>query len=120
MRAIVVVTTVGTEEQANLIAQELIARRHAACVNVLPGVRSYYRWQRKICKDDEFMLVIKSCEAEFDQVAATIQELHNYDLPEILAFGVHQGEPGFLDWISTCVDKDADFDDDLEEEAAFE
>jgi len=51
MRAIVVVTTVGTEEQANLIAREIIARRQAACVNILPGVRSIYRWKGKICKD---------------------------------------------------------------------
>ncbi|HUP42726.1 MAG TPA: divalent-cation tolerance protein CutA, partial [Thermoanaerobaculia bacterium] len=81
MRAAAVVTTVGTEEQANLIAREIIARRQAACVNIVPGVRSIYRWQGKICSDAEFLLIAKTLESEFDAVAATIRELHSYELP---------------------------------------
>ena len=53
MSYIVVVTTVGNEEQANLIAEEVVARRHAGCVNIIPGIRSLYRWQGKICRDSE-------------------------------------------------------------------
>jgi periplasmic divalent cation tolerance protein len=120
MRAIVVVTTVGTEEQAYLIAREIVARRQAACVNILPGVRSIYRWKGKICKDGELMLLVKTLEGEFEGVMATIRELHSYELPEILSFTVAEGERGFLDWIAGSVDKDADFadddDDDDEEE----
>jgi periplasmic divalent cation tolerance protein len=119
MRAIAVLTTVGTEEQANLIAREIVARRQAACVNILPGVRSIYRWKGKICKDGELMLVVKTLESEFDGVAATIRELHSYELPEILSFNVSHGERGFLDWIAGSVDKEADFADDDEEELAF-
>jgi periplasmic divalent cation tolerance protein len=120
MRAIVVVTTVGTEEQANLIAREIVARRQAACVNILPGVRSIYRWQGKICKDGELLLVVKTLEREFEAVAATIRELHSYELPEILSFSVSRGEPGFLAWIEDSVDKRAAFaDDEEEEEMAF-
>ena len=116
MRAIVVVTTVGTEEQAYLIAREIVARRQAACVNILPGVRSIYRWKGKICKDGELMLLAKTLEGEFEGVAATIRELHSYELPEILSFNVAEGEQGFLDWIAGSVDKDADFGDDDDEE----
>lgn len=116
MRAIVVVTTVGTEEQAYLIAREIVARRQAACVNVVPGIRSIYRWKGKICKDGELLLLIKTLEDEFEGVAATIRELHSYELPEILSFGVGRGEQNFLDWIAGSVDKNADFDDDDEEE----
>lgn len=119
MRAIVVVTTVGTEEQANLIARELVARRQVACVNALPGVRSTYRWQGKICTDGEIMLVAKTADTEFDAVAATIRELHNYDLPEILSFPVDRGDEDFLAWIAECVDKDAEFADD-EDEAVYD
>jgi periplasmic divalent cation tolerance protein len=120
MRAIVVVTTVGTEEQANLIAREMIARRQAACVNILPGVRSIYRWKGKICKDGELMLVIKTLEGEFEGVAATIRELHSYELPEILSFQVARGEAGFLDWIAGSVDKEAELsDEDDDEELAY-
>ena len=119
MRAIVVVTTVGTEEQAYLIAREIVARRQAACVNIIPGIRSMYRWQGKICKDGELLLVVKTLEQEFEGVAATIRELHNYELPEILSFSVGRAEPQFLQWIAASVDKLADFADDEEEEIAF-
>jgi len=116
MRAIVVVTTVGTEEQAYLIAREIVARRQAACVNIVPGIRSIYRWKGKICKDGELMLLVKTLEGEFEGVAATIRELHSYELPEILSFNVIQGEQKFLEWIAGNVDKTAVFDEDEEEE----
>ena len=116
MRAIAVVTTVGTEEQAYLIAREIVARRQAACVNVVPGIRSIYRWKGKICKDGELLLIIKTLEGEFEAVAATIRELHSYELPEILSFSVSHGERRFLEWIASSVDKDAVFDDDDEDE----
>ncbi len=119
MRAIVVVTTVGTEEQAYLIAREIVARRQAACVNILPGTRSMYRWKGKICKDGELLLIIKTLEGEFEGVAATIRELHSYELPEILSFKVSHAEPGFLAWIADSVDKAGLTDDEEEEEIAF-
>jgi periplasmic divalent cation tolerance protein len=115
MAAIVVITTVGTEEQANTLAREIVARRQAACVNIVPGVRSFYRWQGKICQDGELLLVIKTAEEEFENVAATIRQLHTYELPEILAFGVRRGEERFLAWIADSVDKSlppADDEDD--------
>jgi periplasmic divalent cation tolerance protein len=116
MGAIVVVTTVGTEEQANLIARELIARRQAACVNIVPGIRSIYRWKGKICKDGELLLIVKTLEGEFEAITATIRELHSYELPEILSFQVTRGEERFLDWISGSVDKEAGFSDDEDDE----
>ena len=111
MSAILMVTTVGDEEQGNLIARELVIRRHAASVNMLPGVRSFYRWNGNICRDGEYLLIIKTMDAEYDAVSATIQELHSYDLPEILAFEISRGEAGFLDWIAGSLDKEADFED---------
>ena len=115
MKAIVVVTTVGQEEQALTIAREMVARRLAACVNVLPGVRSVYRWQGRICRDGEFLLLIKTLEQEYEAVAAAIRELHNYELPEILAFPVGQGDERFLAWIRDSLDKTAAFVDDEDE-----
>lgn len=119
MRAIVVVTTVGTEEQAYLIAREIVSRRQAACVNIVPGVRSIYRWKGKICKDGELLLIVKTLEEEFEAVAATIRELHSYELPEILSFGVSRGESQFLQWIADSTDKEADFSDEEEDEIAY-
>jgi periplasmic divalent cation tolerance protein len=113
---LVVITTVGTEEQANLIASELVSRRHAACVNIVPGLRSVYRWQGKICRDTEFMLVAKTSEAEYPAVERAILELHGYELPEILAFRVAKGETRFLDWVLASLDKQAAFSDEDEPE----
>jgi periplasmic divalent cation tolerance protein len=112
MQPIVVITTVGTEEQAYLIAREIVERRQAACVNIVPGIRSIYRWKGKICKDGELLLIVKTLEGEFEGVTATIRELHSYELPEILAFHVDHGEPGFLGWIAASIDKEAEFPDD--------
>ncbi len=101
-------TTVGDEEQGHLIARELVGRRQAACVNMVPGVTSTYRWQGEICHDAEHLLIIKTLESERDAVTATIQELHSYDVPEILAFDVAAGEARYLEWIAGSVAKSAD------------
>jgi len=113
--ALVVLTTVGTEEQANLIAEEVVARRHGCCVNIVPGIRSLYRWQGKICRDSEYLLIIKTMEQEYEAVAATIRELHSYEVPEIIAFAVERGDRRFLDWLCGCLDKHAEFSDEPDE-----
>lgn len=112
MSAVVVATTVGTETQAHLVAEEVVARRHAACVNIVKVHRSVYRWKGDICDDCEYLLLIKTMESEYGALEATIKELHNYELPEILSFQVSQGDTAFLDWIAASLDKDADLDDD--------
>jgi len=110
--ALVVVTTVGTEEEANRLARELVARRHSCCVNILPIQRSVYRWQGEICEDSEFMRVVEPLEEEYEKVEAAIQGLHSFELPEILAFNVRRGEEGFLHWITACLSKEAEPQDD--------
>ncbi len=115
MTPILVATTVGTEEEAHRIAEELVARRHCACVNIIPVQRSVYRWQGKLCDDSEFFLIIKTVEEEYEATEAAIQELHSYELPEILAFNIGRGEKNFLDWIASCVDKSAHFPDEEDE-----
>jgi periplasmic divalent cation tolerance protein len=105
---LVVATTVGTEDEANRLARELVARRHAACVNIVPVLRSVYRWQGKICEDSEYLLVVKTTADEYPAVETAIRELHSYELPEILSFRVDDGEPSFLQWIRDCVDKGGD------------
>lgn len=121
MRVTAVVTTVGTEEQANLIARELIARRLAACVNIVPGVRSVYRWQGKIASDAELLLIAKTREEDFEPVSAAIKELHSYDVPEILTFDVGRGDPDFLAWIAASTDRlvPVGEEEDEDEELAF-
>ncbi len=112
------VTTVGTEEEANRVAEELVSRRHSCCVNIIPVQRSVYRWKGKVCDDSEFLLVIKTMEHEYEAVETAIKELHSYELPEILDFNIGRGEKNFLDWIASCLDKNADFPGDGDEDPA--
>ena len=96
---IVVVTSVGTEEQALDIAHALIRNRQAACVNLVPNVHSIYRWKGRVCDDGEFLLLIKTRASEFPGVRDTIHKLNTYELPEVLAYRVDESSPAFTDWI---------------------
>ena len=101
----VIVTSVGTEQQAVEISEELIARRLATCVNIVPCLRSIYRWKGKVCEDTEYLLLIKTPKRLFDPVSEAIRELHSYELPEILALDVSQAETTFHEWILRMVER---------------
>jgi periplasmic divalent cation tolerance protein len=96
---IVVVTSVGTEEQALDVAHALVRARHAACVNIVPNVHSVYRWKGRVCDDGEMLLVIKSRAGSFEAVRETIHRVNTYELPEVLAYKVDWASPGFASWI---------------------
>ena len=76
----------------------------AACVNILPGVESVYRWQGEIERDDEILLLIKSDTAHFGALEDTISNLHPYEVPEILAVPVEAGHQPYLEWIDQCLE----------------
>ncbi len=94
-----VLTSVGTEQQAVEISEDLITRRLATCVNIVPCLRSIYRWKGKICEDTEYLLLVKTPKKYFDNVSAAIRELHSYELPEIFAIPVEAAETTFHKWI---------------------
>jgi len=96
---IVVVTSVGTEDQALDIAHALIRNRQAACVNLVPNIQSIYRWKGRVCADEEFLLLIKTRAQKFAAVRETIQKMNTYELPEVLAYRVDEASPAFAAWI---------------------
>jgi periplasmic divalent cation tolerance protein len=100
----IVLTTAGSAEEARKIAQTLVEKRLAACVNIVPQVESVYRWEGKVETAAEFMLVIKTTTAAFAGVRAAIQKLHSYDVPECVMLEVSDGETKYLEWISASVD----------------
>jgi periplasmic divalent cation tolerance protein len=101
--AVVVLTTAGSEEEAAKIAQALVERRLAACVNVIPGVRSTYRWQGAVQTDTEWLLVVKTDRDRFPEVRSTIKELHSYEVPEAVMLEIDDGDPGYLAWLADNV-----------------
>src|SRR5262249_12619302 len=96
---ILVLTTADSPELAHRIASGLIAAGEAACVNILPGIRSIYRWQGKVCDESEILLLIKSTTQRFEAVRARIRELHTYEVPEVVAVEVSSGDPDYLRWL---------------------
>src|SRR5262245_60739929 len=102
---VVVVTSVGTEDQAIDIAHALVRSHHAACVNLLPNVHSIYRWKGRVCEDGEFLLLIKTKASQFEAVRETIQKMNTYELPEVLAYRVDDSSPEFASWIRKATDR---------------
>ncbi len=96
---IVVLTTCGSAEEAEKIARALVLKKLAACVNVLPAVRSIYRWKGEVQDAEETLLVIKSSRALFDEVRAEIEKLHSYELAEVIAVPIVDGSEAYLEWM---------------------
>jgi periplasmic divalent cation tolerance protein len=98
-----VFTQCPTAEVAQTIARALVEAQLAACVTILPPCRAIYRWQGKICEDDEVPLLIKTTAEGFAGVAALIRQRHPYELPEIVAVDIAQGLPAYLAWLASEV-----------------
>src|ERR1700722_8104431 len=96
---IVVLTTCASDEEAARIARAVVEKRLAACVSVMPAVRSFYRWKGVIEDDQESLMVIKSSRALFDQLRVEIEKLHSYELPEVIAVPIVDGSEGYLEWL---------------------
>jgi periplasmic divalent cation tolerance protein len=96
---IVVLSTCGSAEEAAQIARALVDKKLAACVNVMPGVRSFYRWKGAIEDQQESLLVIKSSRGLFDQLRVEIEKLHSYEVPEVIAVPIVDGSEGYLEWL---------------------
>jgi periplasmic divalent cation tolerance protein len=96
---IVVLSTCATQEEAEKLARILLDERLAACVNVIPRVRSYYRWQGAIESADECLLVVKSSRELFSSLRAVLEKEHSYQVPELLALPIVEGAPNYLNWL---------------------
>jgi periplasmic divalent cation tolerance protein len=98
-----VLSTASSAEEARKIAQTLVERRIAACVNIVPQVESIYRWQGKVESSEEWLLLIKTTVQEFPAVRDAIAELHSYDLPECIAIDIEDGSAEYLKWLRDAV-----------------
>ena len=100
---LVVLSTVGSAEDAERIARALVEQRLAACVNVVPGLVSVYRWKGNVEREDERLLVIKTRRERFSALREALAALHPYEMPEILALPVEEGSPAYLEWLDESV-----------------
>ncbi len=101
--ALVVLTTIETEADAERLARLLVEAELAACVQMLPRMTSIYRWQGKIEQSGETLLLIKTTRAAYAQLETTIKQNHSYQTPEIVALPVEAGSAEYLNWLAASV-----------------
>ncbi|CAM3493549.1 divalent-cation tolerance protein CutA [Shewanella violacea] len=94
-----VMTTCPTQESATQLANALVEENIAACIQISSPVTSVYRWEGNICQEQEFSLQIKCLSKNYQTLEAKIQELHPYQVPEIITLAITGGLPAYLDWI---------------------
>jgi len=96
---IVVLSTCSSRDEAERIARQLVDKRLAACVNIVEGVRSIYRWQGAVEEASEILLIIKSRRSLFRRLREELSGMHSYQTPEIIAAAIVDGAPAYLEWL---------------------
>lgn len=94
-----VYVTAASETEAREIAGSVIAERLAACANLLPGMRSIYRWQDEVAEAAECVLILKTRSGQIERLIARVKNLHSYDCPCIVVLPIEKGYPPFLSWL---------------------
>ena len=100
----IVLSTCGDRETAERIAHRLVEQRLAACVNILPGVQSVYRWQGTVESASEVLILVKTKASLIQEVQSTIASLHSYDVPEFLVLPICGGSEAYMAWLKTSLD----------------
>ena len=103
--ALIIFCTCPDESTASGLATGLVKNQLAACVNILPGIRSIYRWQDTVSDDSETLMVIKTLATRFEEVESWLREHHPYDVPEVVALAAHKVSADYLVWIDDSVGK---------------
>jgi periplasmic divalent cation tolerance protein len=101
---IVVFMTASTAAEANEIAEMLVGRRLAACVQILPEIRSVYFWKDEIQRDTEVLILAKTSRGKFAELEREVRAIHSYETPEIIAVGIEAGSETYLRWLTSCLD----------------
>lgn len=100
---LIVLVTTSSPEQAQLLAETLVTEHHVACANRMGPLTSVYRWQGRVETSEEYLLLLKTTRARFENAAARIRELHSYETPEIVALPIVAGCPDYLSWLRSSL-----------------
>ena len=113
-RHFTVFITAPNEDEAASIARALVEERLCACVNIIPRIRSIYRWEGKIFDEPEVMMIAKTSSAMAPALVNRVKELHSYKVPEIICLPISTGSGDYLDWIDASVETPSDADSEGE------
>ena len=100
---IVVLMTAANREEAGRIAETLVNKRLAACVQILPEIQSIYRWQGEVARETEVLLLAKTTRGRFDELDRAVREIHSYETPEIVALPATGISEQYLKWLQAAV-----------------
>ena len=103
-KAIIILTTVSSTNEGESIALKLVEKRLAACVNILPKITSIYRWDNKINKEDEFLLLIKTNAYLEEEVYDSIRDNHSYEVPEIITLEINNIDKKYSEWLISSIE----------------
>ena len=103
---LIVFVTVPSGEDASRIGEALVSERLAACVNVVPGIESIYRWQGEVTRDAEWLLIIKTSGSRFEEMERRVKALHVYTTPEVIALKISHGSAEYLSWLRESTSRD--------------
>jgi len=99
----VVLTTTNSQDLANTLADDLVRNSVAACVNIIPNITSVYKWKGEVCRDTEWLLVIKTSAGHFERLRERLRARHSYDVPEVIALPVVAGDAAYLNWLTESI-----------------
>src|SRR3989338_6640885 len=97
---IVILVTAKDEDQAKRIAEKLVEEKLVACANIVPGIQSIFRWKGKVDSAKEVLLVLKSRRRHFPSIVKAVKALHSYDVPEVIALPIVEGNKDYLNWLT--------------------
>jgi periplasmic divalent cation tolerance protein len=106
VEALVVYITAPNEDEAAKIARTLVEEKLAACVNIVPGIRSIYSWQGKIEDEQEVLMIVKTRYKHFKALKAKVLDMHSYTVPEIIALPIVDGSEEYLDWLKKATKRE--------------
>ncbi|MBI2646745.1 MAG: divalent-cation tolerance protein CutA [Deltaproteobacteria bacterium] len=101
--AISVLSTIGSKKEAQALAKILIKEKLAACVQIVPGLESFYFWQNKLCQDKEVLVIIKTRRILFSKLVKTIKKNHSYEIPQILALPIVGATSSYFQWMKNSL-----------------
>ena len=96
---LVVLVTTSTRDEAAAIAEALVSERLAACVNIVAAIESIYRWEGKVTRDSEALMIIKTTDERYPELERRVKELHSYSTPEVIALKIERGSAQYLNWL---------------------
>ena len=104
---LVVFVTTSSSDESSRLAKSLVEGGLVACANIVPQVRSLFRWEGKVEEEQESLIILKTQSSRFDELCKKIKELHSYDVPEIIALPIVQGSAEYLGWVRDVTGGDA-------------